>query len=166
MISPLHEGRDPLHSIRLIVSLNLLPSIFAVPPPISSTFTCPPGPPSTALSAATILHAALSNSFSDILKLPSLHPLFLSQLETDKSLRPRLFLASSLTPYANVQYTPPKKKQTAPAVEVVIREGLKLGLQNHYADGVPALFAASELLRGIDASQFEGPGERSRIGEW
>jgi hypothetical protein len=28
----------------------------------------------------------------------------------------------------------------------VIRDGLKLGVQNHYFDGVPALFGAAKLL--------------------
>ena len=69
-----------------------------------------------------------------------------------------------MTPYADVRYTPSKKKDQKPAVEAVIREGLKLGLQNHYADGVPALFAAAAVLRGVEVSQFEGPRERARIG--
>ncbi|EJD04209.1 uncharacterized protein FOMMEDRAFT_155333 [Fomitiporia mediterranea MF3/22] len=158
------KGRDPLHSIRLITSLNLYSSITAVPLAIASTFSPSLSPPSSAIGAATLLHAALSNSFSDTLHLPPPHPLLLSQLEIDKTLRPRFFLAALMTPYANVQYTPKKKKSTAPAVEVVIREGLKLGLQNHYADGVPALFAAANVLRGVDASQFDGSKERSRIG--
>ena len=71
-----------------------------------------------------------------------------------------------MMPYSNVQYLLPKKKILAPAVEIVIREGLKLGLQNHYADGVPALFAASEVLRDVEASKFDGPNERSQIGEF
>ncbi|KAL5534484.1 hypothetical protein ACEPAG_946 [Sanghuangporus baumii] len=158
------KGRDPLHSIRLITSLDLYSSIAAVPASISSTFTTSPASPSSALGAATILHAALSSSFSDTLRIPSLHPLLLSLVDRDKTLRPRLFLATLMMPYADVQYLIPKKKTRVPAVEVVIREGLKLGLQNHYADGVPALFAAAEVLRGVEISNFEGPNERSRIG--
>ena len=157
----LSKGRDPLHSIRLITSLNIYPSITAVPDAITSTFSSSPAPPSIAYGAAVILHAALCSSFSDALHLPSLHPLVFSQLNSDETLRSRLFLASLMTPYAHVQYIPPKKKSV---VEVIIREGLKLGLRNHFADGVPALFAAADVLRRVDASQFEGPGERSRIG--
>ncbi|KAL5535282.1 CCA1 [Sanghuangporus sanghuang] len=158
------KGRDPLHSIRLIASLDLYSSITAVPASISSTFTTSPASTSSALGAAIILHAALSSSFSDMLRIPSLHPLLLSHVDRDKTLCPRLFLATLMMPYADVQYLTPKKKTRAPAVEVVIREGLKLGLQNHYADGVPAFFAAAEVLRGVEISNFEGPNERSRIG--
>ena len=158
------KGRDPLHSIRLITSLNLHTSIFSVPPTFSNTFSPDPSPRGTALSAATILQALLSPEFNKLLQLPSPHPLLLSQLDSDKTLRPRLFLASALTPYAPVKYTNPKKKSIIPAVEIVIREGLKLGLQNHYADGIPALYNSAEILYGIDISKFEGDGERSRIG--
>ena len=158
------KGRDPLHSIRLITSLNLHPSIFSVPPAFSNTFSPDPSPRGTALSAAIILQALLSPEFNKSLQLPSPHPLLLSQLDSDKTLRPRLFLASALTPYAPVKYTNPKKKSIIPAVEIVIREGLKLGLQNHYADGIPALYNSAEILYGIDTSKFEGDGERSRIG--
>ncbi|KAH8120461.1 hypothetical protein DFH11DRAFT_63898 [Phellopilus nigrolimitatus] len=157
------KGRDPLYAIRLITSLNLQPPLFAVSPSIASTFSAAPALPSTALGVTTLLHALLSSS-SSALQLPSVHPRLLSQIPLDATLRPRLFLAAALTPYARVSYTPPKKKATAPAVEVVLREALKLGLQNHYADGVPALFAAAETLCGVDAEQFSGPGERARIG--
>ncbi|KAI5123757.1 hypothetical protein M0805_000348 [Coniferiporia weirii] len=158
------KGRDPLQSIRLITSLNLQSAVFAVPSPISSTFNPDAAPPSAALGAATLLHALLTPTFSDVLGLPAPHPRLLSQLTLDPALRPRLFLAAALTPYAHVTYTPPKKKAAVPAVEVIIREALKLGLQNHYVDGVPALFASAATLRGVDVAQFEGPGERARIG--
>ena len=61
-------------------------------------------------------------------------------------------------------YSPPKKKSTTPAAEIVIREALKLGLQNHYVDGVPALLASAELLKGVNEEQFDGPRSRSKIG--
>ncbi|THH04155.1 hypothetical protein EW145_g5734 [Phellinidium pouzarii] len=142
------KGRDPLYAIRLITSHNLQPSIFAVPSSISSTFSSPPTSPSTALGTATLTHALLTQSLPDTLQLPAPHPLLLSQLPLDPTLRQRLFLAATLTPYTHITYTLPKKKNDF----------------NHYVDGIPALFTAADILRGVDASQFEGPGERGRIG--
>ena len=49
-------------------------------------------------------------------------------------------------------------------VEIVIREALKLGLQNHYLDGIPALFAASDLLQNPVLEKFTGENKRSKIG--
>lgn len=158
------KGRDPLHSIRLINSLRLQPALFAVPASISSAFSQQPAESTASLASATLLHALISPKFSDIFQVPPPHNLFLSQLAKDATLRPRLFLACALSPYANATYTPPKKKTTAPASEMIIREALKLGLQNHYVDGVPALLAAVELLRSVDVERFNGPRERSRIG--
>ena len=159
------KGRDPLHSIRLITSLNLHSSIFSVPPSFSRLFSQNPNPSETALGAATILYTLMTPDLSNSLELPIPHPLLLSQFDSDKTLRPRLFLATALTPYAQVKYCHPKKSSVSPALEIVIREGLKLGLQNHYTDGIPALFSAAEILRGIDVSNFKGPDERGRIGK-
>lgn len=158
------KGRDPLHSIRLINTLNLQSGIFAVPTSISSAFSHQPADPSASLASATLLHALLSPEFAETFQLPSPHSLLLSQLPRDATLRPRLFLAAALSPFAGMTYTPPKKKSTIPASEMVIREALKLGQQNHYVDGVPALLASAKLLRDVNSEQFEGPRERSRIG--
>lgn len=156
------KGRDPLHSIKLMTTLDVQPSLFALPSTITSAFNQSPGQNSLSLGAAVILQALITtpSAFS----LPELHPLLLSQLPLDKTLRPRLYLASALTPYRHVTYTTPKNK-TLPAAEAVIKEALKLGLQNHYSDGIPALFAAADELEGISAEKFEGSKERSRIGE-
>jgi len=132
------KGRDPLHSIRLINSLKLHPALFAVPTSISSAFSRPPADPSASLASATLVHALISPDFPEIFQITAPHSLLLSQLNQDKTLRPRLYLAAALAPYANIIYNPPKKKITVPASEMVIREALKLGLQNHYVDGVPA----------------------------
>lgn len=157
-------GHDPLHSIRLITNWGLQPSIFAVPQNISATFEPNPSEGASAIGAAAILHALLAPSHNAELNIPPPHPLLVSQFEQDKTLRPRLFLATALAPYLGVKCSSPKKQVMALAVEPVIKEGLKLGMQNHYSDGVTALFAAAEVLRGVRVSQFEGPGERARIG--
>jgi len=48
----------------------------------------------------------------------------------------------------------------------VIREGLKVGTKNHYLDGVPALFFASELFKSpdIEDEKFKSPSERVAMG--
>ena len=156
----MREGRDPLHSIRLIHDLGLQEPLFAVP---QSTFpfSQPPAPPWTTYAASTILHALLSDPST--LGLPSLHPLLLSQISSDRTLKPRLYLAAALTPYRHLTCTV-KKKQIS-AVEVVIREALKLGLQNHYVDGIPALFAAADVLKNPVLEKFSGKNKRSKIGK-
>jgi tRNA nucleotidyltransferase (CCA-adding enzyme) len=74
-------------------------------------------------------------------------------------------MGAALTPFRGITYTDSKKK-SHPAAEAVIREGLKLGTQNHYLDGVPLLFASAEMLADPDLSQdrFKIPSERVAIG--
>jgi len=76
-------------------------------------------------------------------------------------------MACALTPYKGITYVDEKGK-THSAVESVIRESLKVGTKNHYLDGVPALFSASELLKApvIDNDKFKlkTPSERAAIG--
>jgi tRNA nucleotidyltransferase (CCA-adding enzyme) len=50
-----------------------------------------------------------------------------------------------LTPYKYITYLDKKGKPQA-VVDYIIRESLKLGTQNHYLDGTPLLFEASQLL--------------------
>lgn len=158
------KGRDPLYSIRLLNRLNLYTAIFAVPASTSSNFSGEPADSSKSLASATVIQALISPDFSEVFQLPAPHDLLLSQLSRDATLKPRLFLAAVLSPYTNVLYTPPKKKSTIPASEIVIREGLRLGLQNHYVDGVPSLLTSAELLKGVSEEQFDGPRARSQIG--
>ena len=74
-------------------------------------------------------------------------------------------MACALTPYRGITYVDEKGK-TRSAVEAVIREGLKVGTKNHYLDGVPALFSASELLKasGVEDNKLNTPSERAEIG--
>jgi tRNA nucleotidyltransferase (CCA-adding enzyme) len=76
-----------------------------------------------------------------------------------------LYLACALTPYRGITYVDEKGK-TRSAVEAAIREGLKVGTKNHYLDGIPSLFSASELLKApdIDDDKFKTPSERVAIG--
>lgn len=92
-----------------------------------------------------------------------MHPLLTSQLAVDKTLKPRLFFAAALTPFRHVSYA--AKKKSVLAVEMVIREAVKLGMQNHYLDGIPALFAAAEALQKPSLDAFAEPNQRSKIGE-
>jgi tRNA nucleotidyltransferase (CCA-adding enzyme) len=74
-------------------------------------------------------------------------------------------MACALTPFRGITYVDEKQKQR-PAVEAVIREGLKVGTKNHYLDGIPALFFASELFKSPDikGDKFKSPSERVAIG--
>ncbi|KAH9947968.1 hypothetical protein B0H21DRAFT_821480 [Amylocystis lapponica] len=143
-IDKMMKGRDPLRAVQLINSLSLFSSIFSIPQSIQSKMSAPPEPPYTSLAAASILSAFLQHpSAPSWLSLPPVHPLLLS--ETPALPIARLFLACALTPYRNLTYVDPKGKPH-PVVEAALRDGLKLGTQNHYLDGIPALFAAAAML--------------------
>lgn len=83
----------------------------------------------------------------------------------DLTCKDRLYLAATLTPYLGVNYKDKKQKEF-PAVTYVIRDLLKLGTQNHYLDGVPALFASCEVLKNPDLRKeiFKRSAERVTIG--
>lgn len=121
----------------------------------------PLAPLELGLAAATILHILLRPTSVADIALPPLHPLLLSALTTDPSTRPRLYLAAALTPYRSVKYKDHKDKWHL-AVEAAIRDGVKLGVQNHYIDGIPALFEAADILKG---PKIGGEKERMRMGE-
>jgi len=74
-------------------------------------------------------------------------------------------MACALTPYRGITYVDDKRKERS-ALEVVIREGLKVGTKNHYLDGIPALFLASGLLKSPDVQddRFKTPSGRVAIG--
>lgn len=76
-----------------------------------------------------------------------------------------MYMACALTPYRGITYVDEKGK-IRPAVEAVIREGLKVGTKNHYLDGVPALFSASEMLKapGVEDDKSKTLSERVEIG--
>ncbi|OCH92693.1 hypothetical protein OBBRIDRAFT_726351 [Obba rivulosa] len=170
-VDKMMKGRDPLGAIALIHDLSLYPSIFHVPRSIPLELSAPVASPDLALTAAFILHSLLrapSSALSSpsVIQLPHVHPLLLSSISADPSTKPRLFLASALTPYRGITYLDAKRKQS-PAVAAAIRDALKLGAQNHYLDGIPALFAAADLLHGPvlgDWGEGHAVSERVRIG--
>lgn len=157
-------GRDPVRAIQLINDFRLYDSIFSViPDETVASFSSPPADRIVSLKSAYILHTILTPPASP--DIPSLHPTLLSIVKKDTACRARLFLAATLSPYIGITYRD-KKKKSQPAVELVIRESLKLGTQNHFLDGIPALFAAAPLLRNPDlgAERFKGPSDRVEIG--
>ncbi|RDX56319.1 hypothetical protein OH76DRAFT_1414683 [Lentinus brumalis] len=154
-------GRNPLLSIDMIESLSLYPSVFYIPDNMGIKLSGTPDSSKTALRAASILHAlvhpgvtASTLSGQTVPSLPPLSPIMLSELSSSTNPLRRLFLAAALTPYHGLTYTQSKGK-VRPAVEAVLRDGLKLGAQYHYLDGIPALFAAADLLR-TGVADWEG----------
>jgi len=102
--------------------------------------------------------------------LPSVHETLLSSTFSPGT-KSRLFLAAALTPYRGIQYTDSKKSDSKKkphfAVEAAIREGAKLGTQNHYLDGIPPLFVAADLLKDprLINDKFQSPSERVAVGQ-
>jgi len=159
-------GRDPLMSLRLLDELSLFPLVFHIPPAIASILSSRPSSTSLGLAAASILQTFLRPDTA-LFRHPPVHAMILSGLSSSTSVVPRLYMACALTPYKGITYVDEKGK-THSAVESVIRESLKVGTKNHYLDGVPALFSASELLKApvIDNDKFKlkTPSERAAIG--
>jgi tRNA nucleotidyltransferase (CCA-adding enzyme) len=151
-------------SIRLLDELSLFPLVFLIPPAIASTISSQPSSPSLALAAASILQTFLRPDTA-LFPHPPIHPLILSGLSPSTSVVSRLYMACALTPYRGITYVDEKGK-LHPAVEAVIREGLKVGTKNHYLDGIPALFSAFELLKSpdIEDEKVKSPSERGAIG--
>ena len=156
------KGRDPLHAIQLIYELQLYPSIFWVSPTALESFSSPPADPLQGLIAATILHSLTTTPSP----LTAIHPLLAQHFILHSSTRPRLFLASALTPFKDITYRDAKDK-IHPAVDTVLRDGCKLGSQNNYLGGIPALFSAAELLKNptLEGERFNHRPERVAIGE-
>lgn len=58
------------------------------------------------------------------------------------------------------------KSKKQHAVEAAVREGTKLGSQNHYLDGVTPLFIAADMLKipNLQNEKLRSPSERVAIG--
>jgi tRNA nucleotidyltransferase (CCA-adding enzyme) len=151
-------------SLGLLDDLSLFPLVFHIPSAVASTLSSPPLSPSLALAAASILHT-FNRPNSALFRHPPIHPLILSGLSSSTSVIPRLYMACALTPFRGITYVDEKEK-LHPALEAVIREGLKVGTKNHYLDGIPALFSASELFKSpnLEDDRFRSPSERVAIG--
>lgn len=147
-VDKMMKGRDPLHAVQLIHELGLYFSIFWTPQTLLENFSSSPTDSVQGLIATTILH----NLTTSTSPLPPIHPLLAQHFTLHPSTRPRLFLASALTPFKGITYRDAKDK-IHPAVEAVLRDGCKLGSQNNYLGGIPTLFSAAELLK---CSTLEG----------
>ena len=145
-------GRDPLYAAQLIWDLELYHAIFSVlPTGIKASIPSKllEIAPTDALATVSVLRALFSGDNN----LPPLHSAFLSLMQEDPALKARFYLAGLLLPYLGITYRDGKAK-TQSTVSAVIRESLKLGTQNHYLDGVPALFAGIPILKnGMEKCQ-------------
>lgn len=159
-----HAGPDPLRSIRIIDHLELCKSIYHVPTHIISIASSSPKSWHLSLRAATILHGLLSLSSPSENSIP-LHPTLRSYVLGEPGCKARLFLAASLYPYHGITY-PDRKGKEQTLVKCAIQDGLKLGRQNHYLDGIPAMYSAADLLKGVSLEQsgLQLPSERAAIG--
>ncbi|KAG7450132.1 transfer RNA nucleotidyltransferase [Guyanagaster necrorhizus] len=163
-VSKMMKGHSPLHAMQLINEFDLYDSIFsAIPLEIKNTFSRTPEKVMLSLQCTAVLQALIDHSMSSPL-LP-LHQALLAVVNNDATCKSRLYLACAIAPYIGITYED-KKKKTYPAAFSVIRDSLKLGTQNHYSDGVPALFAASDLLKSpsLDDERFKTKPERVAIG--
>ncbi|KAF4572560.1 CCA tRNA nucleotidyltransferase, mitochondrial [Pleurotus pulmonarius] len=159
------KGRNPRHAIQLLHDLSLFSSVFSVlPNEITSALSSSVRDDASGLKAAVLLDTLLHPPSTSSPRLPAVHPTMLSTSD-EPACTARLFLAAALTPYRGISYSD-KKKKPHPAVEAAIRESLKLGTQNHFLDGIPALFAAAEMLRlpRLDDDRFAVPSDRVAIG--
>ncbi|KIJ68763.1 hypothetical protein HYDPIDRAFT_82132 [Hydnomerulius pinastri MD-312] len=159
------KGVQPLLAVQIINDLALYPAIFHVPEEITSIASAPVAAPELSLTACTILHEFLSPPSETHNRTTLPHPTLLNHALNDKGTKARLFLAASLFPYAGITYKDKKQKEH-PLVEAVIREAVKLGNKNYYLDGIPALYDAAALIKGLslDEDRFKTPSERVSIG--
>lgn len=109
------------------------------------------------MAAVSVLHALISGDNIS----PSPHSGLISLIQDNPGLKARLYLAGLLFPYLGITYRDAKGK-TQSTVTTVIRESLKLGTQNHYLDGIPALFTGIPILKsGMEKHQHMG---RAQLG--
>ena len=120
----MQTGRDPLYSIQLLHDLNLLGSVFILSPQAQLSLSGPIGPWSLSLAGVASIDVLLRSS-----PAPAVHPSLLKLALEDKSTRVRLILASALSPFRGLVYQ--QKKGTAPAVESVLKDGLKVRSGSH-----------------------------------
>lgn len=116
----------------MLDGLGLHESIFWLPDSITQSLSAAPQARASGLYAAKILDSLLSQSSTTTssktatdLILPPIHTSLLTHAALI-DVRPRLYLASMLTPFAGLSF--PEKKKTISAVEGIIREGLKVNL--------------------------------------
>ncbi|GJJ13929.1 hypothetical protein Clacol_008186 [Clathrus columnatus] len=141
------KGPDPLRAVQLIHALSLYRSIFT--PPSSFVPSENPFNHQTGLAA--------------VWKTVTPHSSLLQHTRSSASIQGRLFLASALTPFKDSFYT--QKNKQKPLIEACLRDGLKLGVQDHLLDGIPVLFKGAKLISDFELKKLDGlPGERAALG--
>ncbi|KAK0208895.1 hypothetical protein DFS33DRAFT_1254396 [Desarmillaria ectypa] len=164
-VSKMMKGDSPLHAIQLINDFELYDSIFsAIPLEIKNAFSRTPEKVILSLQCTAVLRALIEHPESS--PLPLLHRALLTAVNNDATCKSRLYLACAIAPYIGITYKD-KKKKTYPAPFSVVHDSLKLGTQNHYSDGIPALVVASDLLKSpsLDDERFKTKPERVAIGQ-
>ncbi|KAH7104706.1 transfer RNA nucleotidyltransferase [Auriculariales sp. MPI-PUGE-AT-0066] len=160
-IEKMLTGRDPSAAMSHIHDMSLYDVVFNVP----STVVLTPRPTSTdsGLVATILFQNIVSGTLPE--SLTKIHPTLLAHVDENKAARGRLFMGAALTPFAGTSY--PQKNSTKPrkqGAEVAIREGLKLGTQGHYLDGVPVLFEAAAMLKQPVLEKWASRSERVAMG--
>lgn len=119
-------GHNPLVSLQMIDDLELHDAIFWFPQSIADTLSHQPASRSVGLAAASISNSIFSQfDHPDTSNaLAPVHTSLLSYSASDKDVRRRLILAAAMTPFKGITY--PEKKKTVPAVEGLVRVGLKV----------------------------------------
>ncbi|EJD55243.1 transfer RNA nucleotidyltransferase [Auricularia subglabra TFB-10046 SS5] len=154
------SGRDPATAVSLIHDLSLYNTIFTIPPSIGLSQT--PSPPISAVVATALLQNLLDTPSGLPSSLPPIHPSLLNHVRETSGVKNRLFLGAAVAPFKGATYV--LKKKTTPAAHAAIWEGLRLGSQGHYLDGVPMLYEGAALLREPRLDRFTAPSERVALG--
>jgi tRNA nucleotidyltransferase (CCA-adding enzyme) len=158
-------GNDPYNAIQFICSLSLYGPIFGcIEKDVRDQFSQIPRSPAHAFRTATVLQYLLYPKETSS-PLHAVYPSLFSAIDSDPTVKSRLFLASTLTPYIDTTYR--NKKRDVPVATYVLRELLRLGSQNHFLDGIPPLFEAAKLLSQPDVNddRFQKPSQRIAIGD-
>ncbi|KDN34609.1 hypothetical protein RSAG8_12308, partial [Rhizoctonia solani AG-8 WAC10335] len=153
------KGKSPLLSLTTIEKYGIYDTVFGVPPDVAGKTTGTQRAQSTGIHAASILCSFLDSVPTS---LPAPHTELLKQAHEDHGLRQRLIFGAALTPWRDMTY--PQKKGYLPVVEHNVKEGLKIGSQNHFIPSVPRLFAAHKRASKPSLDKFEGPSQRALIG--
>ncbi|KAJ1309611.1 hypothetical protein OPQ81_006383 [Rhizoctonia solani] len=153
------KGKSPLLSLTTIEKYGIYDTVFGAPPDVSGKITGTPRPQSSGTHAASILCSFLDSVPTP---LPEPHPELLKLAHEDHGVRKRLIFGAALTPWRDVTY--PQKKGYLPLVEHIVKEGLKIGSQNHFIPSVPRLFAAHKRVSKPSLDKFEGTSQRALIG--
>ena len=157
------QALEPLRAIQIIHDLSLYHTVFHVPPETIDNASAPVASPELSLTACTILHDLLFQPSSGPPKYTTRpHPALVAHALSDRDTRARLFLGASLFSFAGITYKDHKQK-VHPLVEAVIRQGLKLGNKNYYLDGIPTLFDAAALLKGVSLENIRSASSSERV---